>query len=102
MRFADGAVLSAAAQRFSSLPFHAYAKGGIAKTPQIGLFGERPEAFVPLPDGKSIPVTLDAMQQSGVTLVQNITTPDANSFRRSRASIYNEANAGLSAASSRV
>lgn len=37
-----------------------YAKGGIAKTPQISVFGEgsTPEAYVPLPDGRSIPVTM--------------------------------------------
>jgi|GEM_PF-2289146 len=37
-----------------------YAKGGIAKSPQISVFGEgaTPEAYVPLPDGRSIPVTM--------------------------------------------
>lgn len=35
-----------------------HAKGGIATTPHIGIFGERPEAFVPLPDGRTIPVTM--------------------------------------------
>jgi tape measure domain-containing protein len=37
-----------------------YANGGIAKSPQVALFGEgsRPEAYVPLPDGRSIPVTM--------------------------------------------
>jgi hypothetical protein len=38
----------------------AYAKGGIIPGPTIALMGEKqPEAVVPLPDGKSIPVTLD-------------------------------------------
>jgi lambda family phage tail tape measure protein len=42
------------------LPFRAYAKGGVAKSPQLALFGEgsMPEAYVPLPDGRSIPVTM--------------------------------------------
>lgn len=38
----------------------AYEKGGIASSPQIALYGEGSmnEAFVPLPDGKTIPVTM--------------------------------------------
>jgi len=37
-----------------------YANGGIAHSPQIALYGEgsRPEAYVPLPDGRTIPVTM--------------------------------------------
>lgn len=37
-----------------------YATGGVATRPQLALFGEgaTPEAFVPLPDGRSIPVTM--------------------------------------------
>ena len=37
-----------------------YAAGGVARSPQLALFGEGslPEAFVPLPDGRTIPVTL--------------------------------------------
>jgi cell fate (sporulation/competence/biofilm development) regulator YlbF (YheA/YmcA/DUF963 family) len=40
-----------------------YAGGGVASSPQLALFGEgsRPEAFVPLPDGKNIPVTLSGL-----------------------------------------
>ena len=47
-----------------ALPLHRYATGGIANTPQVALFGEGrgPEAFVPLPDGRRIPV---AMTMSG-------------------------------------
>ena len=42
------------------LPLKRYASGGIATSPQLALFGEgsRPEAYVPLPDGRSIPVTM--------------------------------------------
>ena len=38
----------------------AYANGGIAYEPQLSLFGEgsTPEAYVPLPDGRTIPVTM--------------------------------------------
>lgn len=37
-----------------------YANGGIARSPQVSVFGEgaRPEAYVPLPDGRTIPVTM--------------------------------------------
>jgi hypothetical protein len=42
------------------LPLKRYASGGIATSPQLAMFGEgsRPEAYVPLPDGRSIPVTM--------------------------------------------
>tara|TARA_R110000782_G_scaffold259110_2_gene349329 strand:+ start:39848 stop:42073 length:2226 start_codon:yes stop_codon:yes gene_type:complete len=41
-----------------SMPINAYASGGVANTPQLAVFGEGrgAEAYVPLPDGKSIPV----------------------------------------------
>ena len=88
--------------RIDALPIRAYAYGGVARSPQVAVFGEgsRPEAFVPLPDGRSIPVTMDAQAQ-GITVVQNITTPDANSFRRSRAALFNDVQSGLSAAASK-
>lgn len=43
-----------------AVPLHRYASGGIADSPQLALFGEgrQPEAFVPLPDGRSIPVKM--------------------------------------------
>ena len=42
------------------LPLKAYSSGGIARGPQLAVFGEgrMPEAYVPLPDGKRIPVAL--------------------------------------------
>ena len=54
------------------LPLHTYASGGIADRPQLAVFGEgrRPEAYVPLPDGRSIPVTMQG--GGGVTIVQHI------------------------------
>ena len=44
------------------LPLRRYASGGIANSPQLAMYGEgkTPEAYVPLPDGRSIPVKLDA------------------------------------------
>lgn len=54
--FADGGIMTGG----GPLPLRKYAGGGIATMPQLALFGEgsRNEAFVPLPDGRSIPVKL--------------------------------------------
>ncbi|MEQ8396500.1 hypothetical protein [Thalassobaculum sp.] len=58
INFADGGVMTAS----GPLDLHRYARGGIARGPQLALFGEgrMPEAFVPLPDGRTIPVTVTA------------------------------------------
>ncbi|KMO15770.1 phage tail length tape measure family protein [Methylobacterium indicum] len=55
-KFADGGIMTSE----GALPLHRYATGGIANTPQVALFGEGrgPEAFVPLPDGRRIPVSM--------------------------------------------
>lgn len=55
--FAGGGVMTAG----GPLPLRRYERGGIAHSPQLALFGEgrRPEAYVPLPDGRRIPVRLD-------------------------------------------
>ncbi len=54
--FADGGIMTSA----GPLPLRAYESGGVANSPQVALFGEgrMNEAFVPLPDGRSIPVTV--------------------------------------------
>jgi tape measure domain-containing protein len=54
--FANGGIMTSA----GSLPLKMYANGGVANTPQVAVFGEgrTPEAYVPLPDGRSIPVTM--------------------------------------------
>lgn len=64
--FADGGVMTP----FGPLPLRKYASGGIAWSPQVAIFGEgrRPEAYVPLPDGRSIPVTMNGAQ--GNTVIQ--------------------------------
>jgi len=54
------------------LPLRKYASGGVAYRPQLAVFGEgsRPEAFVPLPDGRRIPVAMQgAAAGSGDTNV---------------------------------
>jgi len=53
-----------------------YAKGGIANSPQVSMFGEgrQPEAYVPLPDGRSIPVTMEG--SGGFNFTQTIIIQD--------------------------
>ena len=59
----------------------AYASGGIATRPTLGLVGEgkHNEAIVPLPDGKSIPVSMPggAGQQNNVVVNVNIDSDGA-------------------------
>ena len=53
LKFADGGVMTSA----GPMPLRRYAGGGVARSPQLAMYGERgPEAYVPLPDGRSIPV----------------------------------------------
>jgi hypothetical protein len=83
-----------------------YSLGGIASRPQFAMFGEgsRPEAYVPLPDGRTIPVTLRGMRQAGgggVMVNMTVQTPDASSFRRSQQQIMTDMNAQLQRAGSR-
>jgi len=67
--FASGGIMSAS----GALPLHRYASGGIANRPQLALFGEgrMNEAFVPLPDGRRIPVAMSG-DGGGVSIVQHI------------------------------
>jgi lambda family phage tail tape measure protein len=56
LAFANGGVMTSN----GPLKLQTYARGGIADRPQLAFFGEgsKPEAFVPLPDGRRIPVAL--------------------------------------------
>jgi TP901 family phage tail tape measure protein len=58
--FANGGIMTPD----GPLPLRTYANGGIATSPQVAIYGEgrMPEAYVPLPDGRRIPV---AMQNQG-------------------------------------
>lgn len=58
LKFALGGVMTP----HGPLPLNRYAAGGIAASPQLAMFGEgrMPEAYVPLPDGRTIPVTVSA------------------------------------------
>lgn len=93
--FAQGGIMTArgAASLPRIPPIQAYQQGGIANSPQLALFGEgsRPEAFIPLPDGRSIPVTMDGGGGMNVTNQFNITTPDADSFRAAMPQILADA-----------
>jgi len=73
--FADGGIMTAN----GSMPLKRYASGGIATSPQLAMFGEgsRPEAYVPLPDGRSIPVTM----KNGGNVGNIVVNVDANGSR---------------------
>ena len=77
--FANGGVMTAR----GPLKLERYATGGVAMRPQLALFGEgrRPEAYVPLPDGRTIPVTLRGGSNvqagpSAVTQRQRVANPN--------------------------
>lgn len=54
--FAKGGIMTSG----GPIPLRKYDAGGIANSPQMAVYGEgkTPEAYVPLPDGRSIPVTV--------------------------------------------
>jgi TP901 family phage tail tape measure protein len=56
--FAKGGIMTSQ----GAAPLKKYARGGIANSPQLAMFGEgsQPEAYVPLPDGRRIPVAMQA------------------------------------------
>lgn len=88
-KFANGGIMT----EFGSAPLKKYANGGIANSPQLALFGEgkTPEAYVPLPDGRSIPVTLKGLQagqggEGGDSVHINITVNQADGSESSEAS----------------
>lgn len=64
-----------------------YARGGIATSPQLAVFGEgsMPEAFVPLPDGRSIPVSFrgagvgESVGGNNISIVINVSNTNNNS-----------------------
>lgn len=60
---ANGGVMTA--RGFAKL--NTYANGGVARTPQLAVFGEgrTPEAYVPLPDGRNIPVKMEGGSSGG-------------------------------------
>ncbi|NDG47480.1 MAG: hypothetical protein EBY30_00060 [Rhodospirillales bacterium] len=67
--FADGGIMTGD----GPLPLRKYAGGGIANSPQMAMFGEgsMPEAYVPLPDGRRIPVAMKG-GGGGTNVVVNV------------------------------
>jgi hypothetical protein len=80
-----------------------YASGGVASSPQLALFGEgsKNEAFVPLPDGRRIPVDMQGGAGGGqpVNVNFNINAIDtqtgAEFIRNNEALIANQVREAL-------
>jgi hypothetical protein len=64
--FEDGGIMT----RSGPAPLKKYASGGIANSPQLAMFGEgsTPEAYVPLPDGRRIPVAMQGGSGGSTTV----------------------------------
>lgn len=58
--FAEGGIMPGRMQRPRGVTLRKYQFGGVARSPQVAVFGEgrQAEAFVPLPDGRRIPVEM--------------------------------------------
>lgn len=74
--FATGGVMTGK----GPVPLKKYASGGIANSPQLAMFGEgsKPEAYVPLPDGRSIPVKIKGNGAGGSNIVVNVDAGGSN------------------------
>ncbi|MCP1550717.1 MULTISPECIES: phage tail length tape measure family protein [Methylorubrum] len=61
--FANGGIMTP----LGEVPLRTYARGGIADTPQAAIYGEgsMAEAYVPLPDGRRIPVAMQGGAANG-------------------------------------
>jgi predicted transcriptional regulator len=68
--FANGGIMTGD----GPMPLKTYARGGIANSPQLAMFGEgsMPEAYVPLPDGRRIPVAMQGGSGGGTSVVVNV------------------------------
>jgi len=68
--FADGGIMTSR----GPVELKTYASGGIANSPQLALFGEgrMPEAYVPLPDGRRIPVAMESGGSGGGNFTVNV------------------------------
>lgn len=85
--FANGGIMTSS----GPVPLRTYASGGIANSPQLAVFGEGAmnEAFVPLPDGRSIPVKMQGGGANVSVVVnnnsgQNVTTNETTDGRGNR------------------
>lgn len=105
-QFADGGVMTDR----GPLQLQRYASGGIADRPQLALFGEgrTPEAYVPLPNGRSIPVDLRGGGRGDTNITVHVNSSNASpqliattvalAVDESRRSIYGDADRGGAAA----
>lgn len=80
--FANGGVMTS----FGEVPLRKYANGGIANRPQMALYGEgsSPEAYVPLPDGRTIPVTMNGFKGGSNVTVNVINAPAGTTTQESK------------------
>ena len=69
-QFANGGIMTGD----GPVPLKKYASGGIANSPQLALYGEgsKPEAYVPLPDGRRIPVAMQGGGGGNTSVVVNV------------------------------
>jgi len=69
-KFAGGGIMTA----MGPMPLKRYAAGGIANSPQLAMYGEgrMPEAYVPLPDGRRIPVAMQGSGGGSTSVVVNV------------------------------
>jgi phage-related minor tail protein len=69
-KFANGGIMTGD----GPVPLKKYASGGIANSPQLALYGEgsKPEAYVPLPDGRRIPVAMQGGGGGNTSVVVNV------------------------------
>jgi len=68
--FAGGGVMT----EMGPMPLKKYARGGVATGPQMALYGEgsQNEAYVPLPDGRRIPVAMQGSGGGSTSVVVNV------------------------------
>lgn len=66
-KWAKGGIMSSS----GPVPLKRYASGGVATSPQLAMFGEgsQHEAYVPLPDGRRIPVAMSGNNTGQVRVV---------------------------------
>ena len=76
LAFANGGIMS----EYGALKLNKYASGGIANSPQMAIYGEgrMNEAYVPLPDGRTIPVTMQGNSNSGSGPINVVVNVDAS------------------------
>jgi hypothetical protein len=79
--FAEGGIMTP----MGAMPLRRYDGGGIADSPQLAMFGEGSmnEAYVPLPDGRRIPVQMSG--QSGHTFIIDARGADRTGLARLQA-----------------